>query len=83
MTTEEFNKKYEDYLKDGHYGLAIDNPEAIEYLDKVFEDLITIPYFKYSQIKEKFGSTRVYMEPRDIDTNAIEMKLNSILFKKQ
>ena len=79
MTTEEFNQKYEDYLEAGHYGLAINNPKVIEYLNKTFEDLITIPYFKYHQIKEKFGSARVYMEPRYIDTNEIEGEINKIL----
>lgn len=59
-TTEEFNKKYKDYLEEGHYGLDIQNEYIIEYLDKQFEDLIKIPGFKYSQIKMKFNSSRFY-----------------------
>lgn len=55
MSTEEFNEKYRDYLEKGHYGLALSNSEAIEYLDKEFQELIKIPGFKYSQIKAKFS----------------------------
>jgi len=60
MTTEEFNEKYKDYLEEGHYGLDISYPSVIEYLDKVFQDLIKIPDFKYSQIKLKFNYSRFY-----------------------
>jgi hypothetical protein len=60
MTTEEFNKKYKDYLEEGHYGLDISYPAVVEYLDKIFQDLIKIPGFKYSQIKLKFNSSRFY-----------------------
>jgi hypothetical protein len=60
MTTEEFNEKYKDYLEDGHYGLDISYPSVIEYLDKIFQDLIKVPGFKYSQIKLKFNSSRFY-----------------------
>lgn len=54
MTTEEFNKKYDKYLEEGHYGLDLYKQEAIDYLDKEFEELVKIPGFKYSQIKSKF-----------------------------
>lgn len=60
MTTEKFNEKYKDYLEEGHYGLDIDYPAVVEYLDKTFQDLIKIPEFKYSQIKLKFNSSRFY-----------------------
>lgn len=60
MTTEEFNEKYKDYLEEGHYGLDISYPAVVEYLDKIFQDLIKIPGFKYSQIKLKFNSSRFY-----------------------
>lgn len=61
MTTEEFDKKYSSYLEEGHYGLAISHPEVITYLDKEFENEIEKnPEFQYSQIKMKFGSSRVY-----------------------
>jgi hypothetical protein len=60
MTTEEFNQKYRAYLEDRHYGLDIYIPEVIEYLDRVFEGLVKIEGFKYSQIKAKFDSSRFY-----------------------
>ena len=60
MTTEEFNQKYKAYLEDRHYGLDLYIPEVIEYLDRVFEGLVKIEGFQYSQIKEKFGSSRFY-----------------------
>lgn len=62
MTTEEFNKKYNDYLEPGHYGLAVDNEEFIEWLDGKFQDFIKSPDFTYSQIKTKFGMGRFYAE---------------------
>ena len=55
MTANEFNEKYKEYLEEGHYGLDISTPSIIKYLDEMFQDLIKIPGFKYSQIKEKFS----------------------------
>jgi hypothetical protein len=61
MTTEEFNKKYSAYLEERFYGLDIDHPEVVDYLDKEFEKEIgENPEFQFSQIKMKFGSSRVY-----------------------
>lgn len=60
MTAEEFNIKYKDYLEDGHYGLDLHNPEAVEYLDNEFQEFIKTPDFSYSQIKSKFNSFRFY-----------------------
>jgi hypothetical protein len=60
MTTNEFNEKYGEYLEEGHYGLDIAIPTVIDYLDEVFEGLIKIPGFKYSQIKLKFDMCRFY-----------------------
>ena len=61
MTAEEFNKKYSAYLEERHYGLDIDHPEVVDYLDKEFEKEIgKNPEFQFSQIKMKFGSSRVY-----------------------
>lgn len=78
MTTKEFNIKYGDYLVKNYYGLDIDIPIITEYLDKVFEELIKIPDFKYHQIKLKFDMARVYLEPREIDTNKIEEEINKL-----
>jgi hypothetical protein len=61
MTAEEFNKKYSVYLEERHYGLDIDHPEVVDYLDKEFDkEIEKNPAFQYSQIKMKFGSSRVY-----------------------
>jgi hypothetical protein len=61
MTSDEFNKKWNKYLEDGFYGMAIEHPQVIEYLDKEFTKEIEInPSFNYAQIKMKFGTSRVY-----------------------
>jgi hypothetical protein len=61
MTTTEFNEKYADYLGEGHYGMAINDPEIIAYMDKEFEKYIEDhPDFEYLQIKLKFNDPRVY-----------------------
>ena len=60
MTAEEFNIKYADYLETGHYGLDINIPAVTRYLDEVFQGLIKIPGFQYSQIKDKYSSCRFY-----------------------
>jgi hypothetical protein len=65
MTSTEFNEKYSAYLEEGHYGLDIDIPEATDFLDKSFQDLIKIPGFQYSQIKSKYNSSRFYTNLRD------------------
>lgn len=61
MTVEEFDEKWSAYLEEGHYGLDISIPDVIEYVNQEFEKLSLIPGFSYSQIKEKFGSARVYL----------------------
>lgn len=66
MTTNEFNTKYEAYLETGHYGLDIDDENIINYLDGVFQDLIKIPGFKYSQIKLKFNMGRFYTNLHEV-----------------
>lgn len=54
MTATEFNEKYKDYLDDRHYGCAIPNEKAIDYLDTKFQEFIKVPGFKFQQIKSKF-----------------------------
>jgi hypothetical protein len=79
MTADQFNEKYKEYLEKGHYGLDLHKPEAIEYLDKEFQELIKIPGFQYSQIKSKFNSFRFYNEGISRDkTFEIEEKLKEI-----
>lgn len=61
MTSDEFNEKWSKYLEDGFYGLAINHPQVIKYLDKEFTKEVEInPSFTYAQIKMKFGKSRVY-----------------------
>lgn len=61
MTCKEFNKKWNDYLEERFYGLEIDDENVINYLDKEFEkEVVNNPSFTYSQIKLKFGTSRVY-----------------------
>ena len=62
MTNEEFNKKYQSYLKEGYYGLSIDLPELTKELDILFQEFIQHEGFSYSQIKLKFGYGRFYCE---------------------
>ena len=66
MTTNEFNKKYKEYLEEEHYGLDIPYQSIIDYLDNMFKGLTKIPGFKYTQIKEKFGTARFYTNLYDI-----------------
>lgn len=78
-TSEDFNNKYKDYLEEGHYGLDLDKKEALEYLDKEFQELIKIPDFKYSQIKSKFNSFRFYADNLpEGKASEIEKKLKEI-----
>ena len=86
MKVNEFNEKYKEYLEEGHYGLDISTPSIIKYLDEMFQDLIKIPGFKYSQIKEKFGTSRFYNnlyaligKPGLIINSKVENTLNILL----
>jgi len=60
MTADQFNEKYKAYLEEMHYGLDINIPSVVEYLDTVFQELTKIEGFQYSQIKLKFNTARVY-----------------------
>jgi hypothetical protein len=86
MTVTEFNKKYKDYLEEGHYGLDIDITSVVEYLDSIFDNgLVNIPGFKYSQIKLKFNMARFYFDSdisnllENIISNGIEEKINKLV----
>ena len=83
MTTEDFNNKYKDYLEEGHYGLDINIPELIEWLDNRFQEFIKEPNFKYFQIKEKFGYGRFYAEGISQEAiNEVEDKISLMCKKK-
>lgn len=82
MTRDEFNEKYKAFIEPGFedQGLEFDIPDVTEYLDKIFEDLIKIPGFYYSQIKVKFGTCRFYTEGISWQLAAlIENYINKIL----
>ena len=81
MTVNEFNEKYKEYLEEGHYGLDISDPVIIKYLDEIFQGLIKIDGFKYSQIKGKFGMGRFYTNLYQILGRAdyITVKVESFL----
>jgi hypothetical protein len=87
MTANEFNTKYKDYLEEGHYGLDIHIPSVTKYLDEVFQDLIKIPGFQYSQIKDKYFNCRFYTNLYEvlgnkvgaIISNEVERKVTMIM----
>jgi hypothetical protein len=86
MTVTEFNEKYKDYLEERHYGLHINIPSVIEYLDSIFDNgLVNLPGFKYSQIKLKFNMARFYFDSNisnsleNIISNGIEEKINQLV----
>lgn len=71
MTATEFNNKYSQWLEKGHYGLDIDHPKVIKFLDEIFQDLIKIPDFQFTQIKTKFNFICFY--------SSLSISLNSII----
>lgn len=61
MTTQDFNKKYAQFLEHRHYGAAIDDERFLKYLDEMFMNIIFHhPKFKFTQVKSKFGHIRFY-----------------------
>lgn len=78
MTVKEFDKKWEEYQEEGHYGLAIYDKRVTKYLDKEFTKEIKVnASFSFSQIKLKFGTSRVYANSEK--TSIWENKINKIL----
>ncbi len=82
MTADQFNDKYSDYLEEGHYGLDVNIPEIVEFLDGIFRDITQIPGFKYSQIKIKFGYGRFYSTLYTPLRFAIESEITKLANKK-
>lgn len=85
-TCKEFNEKYKDYLEEDHYGMDINEPSVLTYVDQIFNDLTWIPGFKFQQIKTKFGLARVYTNLQELMPFAgrimeqeLEEKINFIL----
>lgn len=78
MTKEEFNKKWEWALEEGHYGMDINDEDVINFMDGEFEwESEKSPTFFYSQIKTKFGFARVYTTSEHNDF--WEERINEIL----
>jgi hypothetical protein len=85
-TISDFNEKYKEYIEEGHYGMDISEPSVIAYVDQIFNDLIKIPGFQFSQIKTKYGMARLYTNLYDlmpfvgrIIDQELEEKINFIL----
>ena len=81
MTTDEFNEKYKDYLSPGHYGMSIEIPEVIDLVDRKFEEWSKLPGFHYTQVKLKFGMSRVYADADGVilQTSALEHEIDKII----
>lgn len=63
MTADQFNDKYAEYLAAGHYGMDIEHPQVIEYLDREFTEEIQVnTSFRYTQIKMKYDTCRIYAD---------------------
>lgn len=82
MTYQEFNEKNKYYLVESSPGLEIKDSDIIDFWDCKFQELTTIPNFKYSQIKIKFGTARFYARPRSFDVSDIEKEIDKILLNK-
>jgi len=81
MGAKQFNEKYKDFLEEGHYGLDLHKPEAVEYLDRKFQEFIEIPGFSYSQIKGKFNWFCFYNTGLSREkTQEVEQKLKEIYY---
>jgi hypothetical protein len=77
MNAEQFNQKYFEFLEEGHYGLDIDVPDIVEYLDRIFQELTRIPKFEYSQIKIKFDEGRFYNNLHIVLGRTLAMLINN------
>ncbi len=85
-TTTEFNEKYKEFIDEEHYGMDINEPSVIAYVDHIFSDLTKIPGFKFQQVKTKYGLARVYTNLDEllpfvgrIINQELEEKINFIL----
>jgi hypothetical protein len=80
MRIDEFNQKYEKQKEKGFYGLDIDIPEVIEFLDELFENVfLWVPGFEYAQIKLKFGRARFYSSLPYKVNHMVEQEINRIV----
>lgn len=81
MDCDEFNEKWNKYLKEGFYGMNIEDPQVIKYIDDEFtKETVVNPSFQYAQIKMKFGTCRIYASSDQ--TNIWESRVNEIVNAK-
>lgn len=83
MTAQEFNKKWNFYLEEGHYGAeGFDNPEFLTWLNNKFQTFTRFDNFTFSQIKSKFGMGRFYCTgiPSEL-INEVEDKITELCKK--
>jgi hypothetical protein len=85
-TAKEFNSKYDYYLEEGHYGMDIDEPSILTYVDQIFQDLTQIPGFLYTEITTQHGLAKVRTNLQELMSFAgrileqeLEEKINFIL----
>lgn len=78
MTIDEFNLKWSNYLGEGHYGMDINIPMVISYLDSEFSKEVKInPAFEFYQIKLKFEMCTIYA--KSDKTNFWQDEINKML----
>ena len=81
MTREAFNRKYASRIGSGFYGMAIEDEEICDYLDKEFTKEIKLNRaFLFYQIKLKFGYARVYSDSEK--DREWENYINTVILKK-
>jgi len=85
-TNKEFNIRYKKYLVYNSLGMQIDIPSVIVYVDEVFNDLIQIPGFLYTEIITQHGLAKVRTNLQELMPFAgrileqeLEEKINFIL----
>ena len=67
MTCLEFNTKWNAYLVDGYYGVAIENKKVLAFLDAEFQkEIESNSGFNYKQVKVKFDACRVYANSKKV-----------------
>lgn len=82
MDSIEFNKRWEKFLAQSHYGLAFNDEKVIEFLDDLFIEIEELDFdFEYYQIKVKFGSVRFYSNLGFLFNDMIEKRIQKIMDK--
>jgi hypothetical protein len=81
MRIQQFDKKWEYRLEEGFDGLSFNDPKIVKLVDETFTRWETeYPHFTLSQIKYKFGTSRVYCDNVPFsETNKLEQEINKLL----